>query len=423
MDKDLKMKNYDFNIILTCFCISYSVFQIPSNILCKHFGPGWYIPAITIAFGFLSVCTAWVKTVPQACGVRFLLGIFEAGMFPGIAYYLSRWYRSSELTFRLGLYVVTAPLAGAFGGLFASGILSMDSFGSLHNWRMLFAIEGILTCTVGVVAFFTMTDRPETARWLTAEEKELVNARLMAERLDKTAVLDKMSTSKLIGGMKNPVTISTSLIFLLDNVTVQGIVFFIPTIVRGLYPGSSTVAIQLRTVPPYIAGAVFTLVFSYISWKINRRQVLLILACPLIMVGYAMFLGSTDNQVRYGATFFVCSSTFAFGSLTNSMVSANVVSDTARTSAIALNVMTGNLGGLISTWSYLQSDAPDYPIGNGINMGTSTAMFLLSIFTLWWINTDNKKRDARNLDAELAGRSQEELSKLEWRHPAWRWKP
>ena len=104
-------------------------------------------------------------------------------MIPGIAYYLSRWYRGSELTFRLSLYIVAAPLAGAFGGLLASAILSLDHFGSLHTWRMIFAIEGIITCGLALVSFFTLTDRPETARWLTPAEKDLAIARVKSERV------------------------------------------------------------------------------------------------------------------------------------------------------------------------------------------------------------------------------------------------
>ena len=102
------------------------------------------MPITSVAFGGISVATAFVNTQAQMCGVRFLLGIFEAGMLPGIAYYLSRWYQRAELTFRLSLYMVMAPLAGAFGGLLASRILTLDSFGSLREWRMIFAIEGII---------------------------------------------------------------------------------------------------------------------------------------------------------------------------------------------------------------------------------------------------------------------------------------
>lgn len=153
-------------------------------------------------------------------------------MLPGIAYYLSRWYRRSELAFRLSLYIVMAPLAGAFGGLLASGILTLDSVGSLQTWRMIFVIEGIITCGLALISFVTLTDRPATARWLSAEERELAIARVKSERVGATEVLDKMDTKKLLAGIFNPVTLGTSMIFLLNNITVQGLAFFLPTIVR-----------------------------------------------------------------------------------------------------------------------------------------------------------------------------------------------
>lgn len=146
------MAGDNYNALLSVFYISYIVFEIPSNIMCKWIGPGWFIPAISLGFGIVSLCTAFVHNFAEAAGVRFLLGIFEAGMMPGIAYYLSRWYRRSELTFRLSLYIVMAPLAGAFGGLLASGILTLDHFGSLHSWRMIFGIEGIITIGLSVIA-------------------------------------------------------------------------------------------------------------------------------------------------------------------------------------------------------------------------------------------------------------------------------
>lgn len=189
---------------------------------CKWLGPGWFIPATSLGFGIASLGTAYVGHLSTACGVRFILGIFEAGMLPGIAYYLSRWYRRSELTFRLSLYIVMAPLAGAFGGLLASGILTLDSVGSVTRWRMIFLIEGIITIGLSIISFFTLTDRPETARWLTQEEKDLAIARVKSERVGQTAVLDGIDKTKTLRGIFSPVTLMVSFIFLLNNITVQG---------------------------------------------------------------------------------------------------------------------------------------------------------------------------------------------------------
>ncbi|KAK3381731.1 major facilitator superfamily domain-containing protein [Podospora didyma] len=423
LEADLGMKDYDYNALLSVFYISYILFEIPSNIMCKWVGPGWFIPSITLGFGVMSLATAFVHNKAQASAVRFILGAFEAGMMPGIAYYLSRWYKRSELTLRLGLYIVMAPMAGAFGGLLASGILTLDHVGSVSGWRMIFLVEGIITIGLAIISFITMTDRPATARWLTPEEREMAIARVKAERVATTEVLDKMDKKKLLMGVKNPIVSVTSFIFLLNNITVQGLAFFLPTIVRTIYPTKSVVQQQLFTVPPYVVGGFFTVALPLISTIIDRRQIIMIMCFPMVMVGYAMFLATSNANIRYGACFLVTSSLYAGGPLTNSQVSANVVSDTARSTAIGLNVMMGNIGGLISTWSFLPNDAPNYHIGNGLNFATSGTCLLLATGALLWMNRDNRKRETRSVEEELAGMTQQQVQDLDWKHPGFRWRP
>jgi MFS family permease len=338
LTEDLKLVGYDYNVILSVFYISYIIFEIPATVCCKWIGPGWFLPATSLAFGVVSIATAFVNTQAAICGVRFLLGIFEAGMLPGIAYYLSRWYQRAELTFRLSLYMIMAPLAGAFGGLLASAILKLDHFGSLTHWRMIFAIEGIITVGLSLISFFTLTDRPETARWLTEEEKNLCIARVKSERIAQTEVLDGLDRTKLLRGMSNPLVLQIAWIFLFNNITVQGLAFFLPTIVGSIYPDYTTVQKQLHTVPPYVVGAFFTVAFPAVSWRLDRRQFLIALSAPMVMIGYSMFLGSKVAEVRYAACFLIASSAMVLGPMSNAHISANVVTDTARSSAIGLNV-------------------------------------------------------------------------------------
>ncbi|KAH8903594.1 permease of the major facilitator superfamily [Coniochaeta sp. PMI_546] len=423
LEKDLGLVGNDYNAVLSIFYISYILFEIPSNIMCKWVGPGWFLPIIALGFGISSLGTAFVHTKAQVMGVRFVLGVFEAGMMPGIAYYLSRWYRRSELSFRLSLYIVMAPLAGAFGGLLASGILTLSHFGGLHSWRMIFAIEGIISIGLAALSFLTLTDRPASARWLSQAEKDMAIARVKAERVAQTEVLDGIDKKKLVRGIKNPITLSTALIFMLNNVTVQGLAFFAPTIVRTIYPTKTTVMQQLYTVPPYVVGAFFTVLFPAISWYTDRRQIFMIISAPMVMIGYIMFLASKNPQVRYGATFLVASSAFALGPITNAQVAANVVSDTARSSAIGTNVMFGNIGGLASTWSFLSWDGPDYHIGNGLNLATSSTTLVISVLALVWMWRDNKRRENLSIEEELAGLTQKDVQDLDWKHPAFRWRP
>ncbi|KAE8150657.1 major facilitator superfamily domain-containing protein [Aspergillus avenaceus] len=427
LEKDLGMTGYDYNTLLSIFYISYIIFEIPSNMACKWLGPGWVLPALTLGFGICSVCTAFVHTLSSAAGVRFVLGMFEAGLLPGISYYLSRWYRRQELAFRISMYMVMAPLAGAFGGLLASAILKLPSFGNLETWRMIFAIEGIITIGIAIIAFLTLTDRPDTARWLTQAEKELATTRIRSEsaHVGVAVVLDRLDMKKTIRGVLNPVTLVMAWIMLLVNVTVQGLAFFTPTIVRTIYPDRSVISQQLYTVPPYIIGAVSTLLIPYLSSRFNNRLIFFVLVPPIMMMGYTMFLASSDPRVRYGATFLIAFGSFPVGVLCNAHSAANVVSDTARASAIGAVVMLGNIGGLISTWSFLPFDAPNYYIGNGLNLATGTITLLTAAILWLWTTWDNKKRDKKGHQQQLeslAEMSSQQLEDMEWRHPKFRWR-
>lgn len=218
---------------------------------------------------------------------------------------------------------------------------------------------------------------------------------------------------------------------------VQGLAFFLPRIIAILYPGP-VVSQQLRTVPPYIVGAFFTVLLPLVSWRLDRRTILFIAAAPLMMVGYIMFLASRNVSVRYAATFLITSGAFAFGALCNAHAAANVVSDTAKATAISTVVMAGNVGGLskheyahlchcadlsqVSTWAFLPWDAPNYFIGNGLNLATSTAILLLGTTLLFWMKWNNTRRDRMDVDTELEGKDQHSIADLDWKHPAFRWR-
>ena len=447
LEEDLGLQNQDFNAILSVFYITYSLCEIPSMLLCKYIGPGYFLPLATLGFGIVTIGTAFCQNKGQMIACRILLGVFEAGLLPGVAYYLSRWYRHAELAFRLGMYMVMTPTSGAFGGLLASGILSLDRVGSLTEWRMIFGIEGIITCGIALILLFLLTDSPATARWLSAEEKELATLRVLSERVGQEEILDKMNLTKIKNGFLNPVALVTAFIFFCGNVVVLGISFFLPTIIRTIYPGRTTVEQQLLTVPPYVVGAFFLLLVSWLATRFNTRQVFIFFSAPTVMAGYAILLGSMNANVRYAAIFLTASAAFFGGSLCNAQCSVNTVSDTARSVAIGTNgklcilgpgscvpplmhttliVMFGYLGGLVATWTYLPWDGPMYPIGNGLNLAVSGAIGVASIGGFIWMKMDNKRRDERTpaeKEELLAGMTQEEIGNLDWKHPDFRWKP
>ncbi|OAA59956.1 MFS transporter [Cordyceps fumosorosea ARSEF 2679] len=423
LEKNLNMHGYQFNIALSVFYVSYILFEIPSNMVCKWMGPGRFIPVATFCFGVLTMCTGLVRDFSSLCGVRFLLGIFEAGIMPGLVYYLSRWYRQSEMTFRISLFIVSGSLAGAFGGLLASAILKIPSIGTLHSWRMIFVIEGIATCLLGIGSWFVMANDPRTARWLSESERALALRRLRSERPAEGAELvDAFNWTKIRRGILNPVVLATGWIFLLNSVIVQGASFFLPTLVAAIFPDRSVTTKQLLTVPPYVLGALCCIGTSYASWRLNRRGVFLILCAVVPAVGYALFIATPRADVRYGAIFLPFFGIYTYGALTNSHAAANVASDTARSSAIATNVMLGNMGGLAASWAYVPSDAPLYNIGTGLNLASMTSVIITATALYFWVRRDNRRRDELDPVTELSGLDASEIQNLDWKHPEFRWR-
>ncbi|KAG7094126.1 hypothetical protein E1B28_007738 [Marasmius oreades] len=142
IEKDLHLVGFDYNIALTVFYIFYIAAEIPSNLALKHFG-SWWLAAMVTTFGIVAIGTAFVTSFAGLLVTRVLLGIAEGGTLSGLTYLLSRYYRRSELVLRIGIFFGTSPaLAGAFGGLLASGILSVDDIGIVKSWRKIFLIEG-----------------------------------------------------------------------------------------------------------------------------------------------------------------------------------------------------------------------------------------------------------------------------------------
>lgn len=270
------------------------------------------------------------------------------------------------------------------------------------------------------MSLVALTDCPGTAIWLNEEEKSLAASRVKSERIGMTELLDTHTNKKFMMGILNPVVLAASFIFLLLQITVQGLAFFLPTIISTIYPAASIVQQQLYTVPPYALGTVACLVVCFLSTRLDRRGIFLIVCAPFSIIGYSIFMGTNNGHARYGATFLPMCGVFAYGATVPSHISANVVSDTTRSSAMGLFALMGNFGGLISTWTFLPSDKPSYHIGNGLNLAAQLAIFVIALGMFFWIRAENKKREGRDVVSELCGMSIQEIQDLDWKHPGFR---
>ncbi|SCZ99544.1 BZ3500_MvSof-1268-A1-R1_Chr3-1g06083 [Microbotryum saponariae] len=423
LEADLHMTNkYDFNMLLTSAYVAFVVFEIPASFLCKVIGPGIFIPCLSVSFGALCLAMAFVQSFSSAMALRFLLGLAEAGVYPSIVYYLSRWYRKDELCFRLALFIVFAPLSGAFGGLFASGLLEVKPFGAIHSWRMIFFVEGLITMGLGLLSFFLLPDRPETAKWLNTDEKALCAARSKSENVGAIEVVDSLKKEVFFAGMFNTTSVIITLTAFFVTIPILCLGFFLPTIVKTIFPNKGVIALQLRTVPPWILGAVMALILPYLSWKTKRRAVYIVIASPLTVIGYLMFTLSSSPHVRYAACFLITAGATPFLSLATTWTTINTTSDTARAGAIALFVFGANTGGLVATWSYLPQFAPRNLPGNILCL-VSSLMVLILTLGLWKYHLlENARRDAAHDDALLEGMSDKDVARLGQKHPGFRFR-
>ncbi|KAI4240857.1 MAG: hypothetical protein L6R42_011426, partial [Xanthoria sp. 1 TBL-2021] len=174
----LHMTGPQYNWCLTVFFFTYCLFEVPSNLLLKRLRPSIWLPSIMVAWGTVMTLMGIVQDFKGLLIARLFLGVTEAGLYPGVAYYITMWYCRTEAQFRQAMFFSAASVAGAFSGLLAFAIAKMDGVGGYEGWRWIFILEGILTVLVAIIAFFTIYDFPETAKFLNETERAWVVHRL-----------------------------------------------------------------------------------------------------------------------------------------------------------------------------------------------------------------------------------------------------
>ncbi|GAA6041348.1 hypothetical protein JCM8097_007675 [Rhodosporidiobolus ruineniae] len=414
-------------ISLSIFYVFYALWEMPSNVVCKILGARIWLPAQVFAFGLVCMCTAFVRNFGGFLAVRIMLGIAEGGVLPAMSLVLSRFYKKDELIFRIALFVSAAALAGGFGGLLASGFISAGGIpGVGPAWRTIFFAEGLITIGIAAVVAIFSVSGPEDAWWLTAEQKALATARITKNVSTAEHVQDVDRSSNraaIFRYLSTPVPWICAFGYLTTNVTVQGVSLFSPTILKAMYPGMSTVQIQLRSVPPYAVAFVWSLFIAFLSAKINRRGIPLLMSYPLALVGYALFLGTHNVKARYAGIFLNILGAFPSGPMWMAWSINCAATDTERSIAAGLVPGFGQFGALIATWTYLPKDAPEYRTGNSMEIGFTCANIALIFLMLTYIHFENRARQAGKRDHrfnEVEGlETKEQIKRLGSRHPAW----
>lgn len=284
----------------------------------------------------------------------------------------------------------------------------------------IFFIEGIITIGIGIVLLFIMPEDPKKTKMLNETERALAIARINADATVKNNGFKEKATMKLVLRSFNIWTVFCAMGYFLVNISFQGLSLFLPTVINSL--GHFTVVqAQLRTVPCYLVGAVFSIMNCFMSWHLNSRGIGIIVSMILQTMGYAIAVGTKDSHARYAACFLSIMGGASSGPLLLTWGVDNAAPDTMRAVAAAAIPGIGAFGSILAVWTYLPTDAPNYHIGNSINLASAAFVITSTAIGMLYLKLENKKRDRGGRDYRLEGKAEEEIRDLGYRHPSFRY--
>jgi ACS family tartrate transporter-like MFS transporter len=344
MRGDLDMSAAAFGFAVGTFYWGYFIFEVPSNVILEKVGARLWIARIMITWGLLAGLTAMVTGSTSFAIVRFLLGVAEAGFFPGIVLYFTYWFPSYHHARIVSSFLVGLPVAVALGAPISTALLGLDGMFGLKGWQIMYIAEAIPTVVIGIATFFILTDKPEQAKFLTAEERTWLATKLAAERKAK----DVVRTFTLWQALFDPKVLLLALNYLGIVTASLGMLIFIPQIIKSLGQ-SSNMMVGWLTMIPYICGGIAMVVWGLISDRMNERRWNLLGGCVvstagLVLAGMTMGTWWALVGMSIAATGFYGSKGPFFA------MPPMFLSGTALAGGIAWINSIGNLGGFFGPW-------------------------------------------------------------------------
>ncbi|MDM0112558.1 MFS transporter [Variovorax sp. J22R133] len=339
MSKDLGLSAAAFGGAAGIFFIAYFFFEVPSNLALERFGARRWIARIMFTWGIITGAQAFVGGETSLNIVRLLLGIAEAGFFPGIIFYLTLWFPSAYRARICGLFMFAIPISTVIGAPISGLLLNLDGMGGLHGWQWMFIIEALpaLLLTFGVLYY--LTDRPADANWLNAQEKAWLQRRLDEERASRESA-HHMSWKQ---SLTNPRVIGFGLLYMAAVIPQYGLSFFLPQIVKA-FGGLGHMEVGLITALPYAVGAIGMVVWSRHSDATGERKWHTAIPLITIVVGLLMAAMLPSPAMKMAA---LCVAGFGFFAVLPIFwtLPTAYLSGAAAAAGIAAINSIGNLGG------------------------------------------------------------------------------
>ncbi|KXS17808.1 MFS general substrate transporter [Gonapodya prolifera JEL478] len=404
----LGINDNDWQLAISIFFVGYIVLEIPSNLMIQRVGPSKWLSRIIVSWGIVALCMGFVQNRAGLIVTRFMLGICEAGYGPGMIFYFSIWYSRKEYAIRFSLWYCSATLAGAFGGLLAYGISFMNGSGGLAGWRWIFIFEGIPSIICGVLTLFILPNYPHTSKWLTEVEKEWCEKRM--ESNAPSARKRNFDKAEFLAVMTDPHAYLYTAIYMSNNVALQALTFWLPTIIKNLGYASTTAL--LMTVPPWLTAWFVSLA---VSWNCDRTQMRVahVLSTEAAFLVSLIMFAAIQNSPGAGAAalYFACfiatSATSAFVPCVWAWRTSTTQGTTGNATATALMNALGNIGGVAGPFVFRSDWAPSYTKAFVIMACLSfTCIVLVKVEDEWAKREQCKHSHAHAGDAEAEGGKQ-----------------
>jgi ACS family tartrate transporter-like MFS transporter len=340
MNKDLGLTASMFGTAAGAFFWGYCLFEVPSNLIMEKVGARFWIARIMITWGILSGATAFCTGPYSFLVLRFLLGVAEAGFFPGLVLFFTYWFPDRHRARIVGGFFVALPLAVMTGAPISTALLELDGLQGLAGWQWIFIAEAAPTVLLGIAVLFYVTDRPAQARWLSAEERIWLTAIIDDERRR----IEARRKVSLLRSFFDPKVLLLSLTWLGMVTAGYGVVFFVPQIIKQL--GLTNMQVGWATMIPYFCGAVSVVTWGWISDRMGERRWNLFWACVVAATGLVvagLFSGT------YGALIGISIAAVGLNGKQGPFWSmpSMFLTGTASAAGIAWINSIGNLGGSI----------------------------------------------------------------------------
>ena len=375
MNKDLGISAYMYGLGAGIFFLGYALFEVPSNIVLEKVGARLWIARIMITWGIISGLMAAATGPVSFLILRFLLGVAEAGFFPGMILYFTYWFPARYRGRVISTLFIAVPLGNALASVVSGAILGMDGIWGMRGWQWLFIIEALPAVLLAFVVLILMTDRPAVANWLNADEKQWLESELATER----ANIETTGRLSLWRALTDARVLMLSLIYFTSVIASYGITFFLPQIVKGL--GHSNFVTGLLTSIPYVIGVIGLVLWGHSSDRRKERRWHLITASTLAAIGLAgtaFFTGSAWALAT------MCLATIGlYGSRPSFWPMPSLfLTGAAAAGGIALINSIGNLGGYVGPFivGWIKQSTDSFEMGVYFLAGCALTSALITYF-------------------------------------------